>query len=99
MRCRHPRHSRQWKRRQCFPCPGLGVSGCIANGAAHVPYTLLLEALLEVVLGHIGLLVPHVLLSRSVDLGELVLVGANLVGGLLGGVGGNVADENGGIAH
>ena len=56
-----------------------------------------LGLLLEGILGQVGLLVPGVVLSGTVDLGELLLVGANLVGGVGSGVASNVAEEDGGV--
>jgi len=42
---------------------------------------------------------PRVVVSRLVDLGELVFVRVDLVCGLLCGIAGDVANENGGIAQ
>lgn len=63
------------------------------------PYTLLLETLLKIILVDVGLLVPRVLLSGRVDLGELLLGRASLVGGLLGGIGGDITEEDGCVTH
>lgn len=58
-----------------------------------------LEAALQVILGDVRLLVPHVLLSRGIDLGELVLRWAHLVGSLLGSIGGDIAQQYRCVTH
>lgn len=63
-------------------------------------YTLaLLEALLDVLLGEARLLVPGVLLGWLVNLRQLLLGRADHIGGLLGGIGCHIADQNESIAH
>lgn len=67
---------------------------------ASITYSLLsLELGLHVLLGDIGLLVPDVLLSRLVNLRELLFRRPDLVGSLLRRVRGDVFEEDGGVAH
>jgi len=58
-----------------------------------------LKAALQVILGDVRLLVPYVLLGGGIDLGELVLRWAHLVGSLLGSIGGNIAQQNSCVTH
>ncbi len=58
---------------------------------------LLLDLVAELVARHVGHIVPGIVVGRLVDLVELVLGRVDAVGGLLGGVTGDVAEEDGGI--
>lgn len=52
---------------------------------------ILLQTVLQVILGDVRLLVPYVLLGGGINLGELVLPWAHLIGSLLGSIGGDIA--------
>lgn len=74
--------------------------GVYLEGETLVTYTLiLLEPLLDVLLGDVWLLVPGVLLCGLIDLRQMFLRGTDHVGGLLGRIGRHVADQNNGITH
>lgn len=82
-----------------FSCGGYEPRSCLYVGAL-VTYTLaLLDALLDVLLGNVWLLVPGVLFGWLVNLRQLLLRRADHVGSLLGGIGCHIADQNESIAH
>ena len=60
---------------------------------------LLPQGLLEVTPRHVGVLVPGVVLSGSINLRELILGGLDLVGSVLGGISSNVTEKSGGIGQ
>jgi hypothetical protein len=79
-----------------------GIAGYVAELVARdrlIAVHLLTHLVLEVVAREVGSVVPLVVGSRLVHLTELVLGGADLSGGLGGGIAGDVAEEEGGIGE
>lgn len=81
---------------------GVGGLGGVASNVGRILLSgrldLAVELVLQSVLGKVGSLVPGVIRSGLVDLGELLLSRLNFGGGFGGSVSGNVTQENGGIA-
>lgn len=72
---------------------------CRSEGKANTYALVLLEFGLYILLGNVGLLVPHVLLGGLIDLGKLLLRRTDLGGGLLRSIGANILEQDYGITH
>lgn len=82
----------------------LGVSSLVSITNSLLDILLanghpLLDGVLEVVLGEVGVLVPSVVLSGLVNLLESLLRGSDLVGGVLSSIASNVAEEGTGVGQ
>lgn len=68
---------------------GLGIIALVAA----------LDLLPDVLLGEVGGIVPSVVISRAVDLCQLVLARAHFASSIRSGIACNVSEKNGGITH
>lgn len=72
---------------------------CRFEWKANTYALVLLEFGLHILLGNVGLLVPHVVLGGLIDLGKLLFRRTDLAGGLLRSIGGNILEQDHGIIH